>query len=103
MIRRIYAYILNSLVLYGISKDSGTTPYEYLIICNENDLPVSKTEMEFLTDIFVETYYGKKEAGENECRRCMKFLRTISGGLKKSLGMRKYLFEYLLKKQIVNQ
>lgn len=100
LVRRIYAYILDSLGLYGIGKISGATPYEYLAVCSESDLPVSKTEMEFLTGIFVETYYGKKEAEEAECKRCMKFLHTVSGGFKKSLGMRRYLFEYLLKKRI---
>ncbi len=100
MVRRIYAYILDSLDLYGIGKIPGATPYEYLAICNESELPVSKTEMEFLTGIFVETYYGKKEAGEEECKRCMKFLHSVSGGFRKSLGMRRYLFEYFLKKHI---
>ncbi len=98
MIRRIYTYIIDSLNLYGIVKTPGATPYEYLALCNEEDFPVSKTEMKFLTHIFVETYYGKKTAYKDECKRCMKFLHSISSSFRKSLGMRRYLFEYLLKK-----
>ncbi len=99
-IRRIYVYIIDSLSLYGIEKGRGETPYEYLALCNEKGLPVSIAEMEFLTEIFVETYYGQKKAADKERDRCLEFFGSVAGSLKESLGMRKYLFEYLLKKKL---
>jgi len=100
LVRRIYVYITDSLSLHGIEKGSEETPYEYLAKCCERDLPVSKIEMKFLTEIFVETYYGEKKATDTERKRCIEFFRSISAEFKNSLGMRKYLFEYLFKKKI---
>lgn len=100
LIRRIYVYILDSLNLYGIEKGLGETPYEYLAQCSKIDLPVSETEMEFLTEVFVETYYGERKAADNERKRCIEFLDSVSASFRNSLGMRRYLFEYLLKKKV---
>jgi hypothetical protein len=100
LIRRIYVYILDSLNLYGIKKGLGETPYEYFALCSKIDLPVSETEMEFLTEVFVETYYGERKAADNERKRCIEFLDSVSASFRNSLGMRRYLFEYLLKKKV---
>lgn len=95
---RIYIYILDSLSLLGMQKKSGETPFEYMALCDYDDFPLSELDFSLLTNAFVSTYYGKKEASAEDCDRFIVFLRSISKKLREKMGTKEYVFKYLIKK-----
>lgn len=96
-IRRIYTYILNSLALLEIHKKPGETPFEYLESFDYDKFPFSESGFRSLTNVFVSTYYGRHEASDQECERCIDLFHSMSGCVIKTVGRKKYLFNYLLK------
>lgn len=96
-IRRIYTYILNSLTLAGVGKKSGETPFEYFKDFDYDKFNFSESGFKILTNTFVATYYGTYEASDAECQVCIDLFYSISKCARKALGMKKYMFNYLLK------
>lgn len=94
---RLYRYILNSLALCGFRRKLSETPFEYLDLSDTEGFPLLKTEFRFLTDTFVAAFYSSREISEGECERCIKLFRSVSKSLMERMGIRGYLFSYLLK------
>jgi len=95
-VRRMYRYILNSLAVCGFRRKLSETPFEYLALSDMDSFPFLKTEFIFLTNTFMAAFYGSQEVSKAECERCLKLFRTVPKSLINSMGMRGYLFRYLL-------
>lgn len=94
---RLYRYILNSLAACGLSRRLSETPFEYLALSDSDSFPFLKTEFRFLTNTFVAACYGRQDVSKAECDRCLKLFHSVPESLIKSIGIRGYLFRYLLR------
>lgn len=96
-IRRVYTYSLNSLALAGFQKKIHETPLEYMKSIDYDNFPFSKCDFIFLTNAFVSSYYGNNLKHQEESVKLMEFFSSISKCIRKKMGIKKYIFNYLMK------
>ncbi len=96
-IHEFYRYLLNSLSILEFKRNLNETPYEYLKVIESEDFPFSKVQFTLLTNVFVSTNYGKALISKDDYEKCLAFFYNISRTLRKKLGVRNYLFRYLIK------
>lgn len=94
---RFYCYIVNSLASCGFQRKSSNTPFEYLDASDTSEFPLLETEFKFLTNTFVKAFYSNREISKGDCERCLELFKSVSKSLIESMGMKDYLFHYLLK------
>lgn len=67
-IRRIYANLVRLATEMGYPRSTAQTPYEYLIVLHQA-LPESETEVELITEAYVNAHYGQVPDTREELQR----------------------------------
>lgn len=89
-----YYYDINSLLgLLGFPKNDDETYYEYSNRINYKFFKLDDIELKKITDIFIKTKYGYKEASKEEIELMEKFRAILTNRYKNYEGKLKYLMK----------